>query len=375
MSARRDKRTGKHYFRFFITGKGSIYGTPGSVEYPGLSNTKKGAEEAERICRARLAAAVEKPEVETLEVFWEFYDKKMQTVGNKRGANKVSTLTAKRSHMRTHLLPRFGKTRIDQIDDLAFEDLKIDLGEKELKPKTINNIMSTLLNILTNAKLRKKIAVVPDVQWVQVPEQGYDYYNFSEAENLLVAAASSYDWACAVVLAIKTGMRLGELRGLLWDDVDLVAGRVHIRRNLVRTDGRDVEGTPKNGKSRTIDLPASAVKALKAHRHLRGKRVFCDLDGNYQTIGVWRAALYRVCRAAGLREVGWHTLRHTFASHLAMRGEPLKTIGDLMGHSSLQMTNRYAHLAPGVTRTAVAKLDEPAPVWICSGSAADDATN
>ena len=69
--------------------------------------------------------------------------------------------------------------------------------------------------------------------------------------------------------------------------------------------------------------------------------------------------LFRACKRAGLRRVGWHVLRHTFASHLAMRGVPMRTIQELMGHSSLTMALRYAHLSPDVGRDAVAMLDAP----------------
>ena len=67
--------------------------------------------------------------------------------------------------------------------------------------------------------------------------------------------------------------------------------------------------------------------------------------------------LARFCRMAGLREISWHVLRHTFASQLAMQNVPLKAIQELMGHGTIQMTMRYAHLAPGVTRSAVDLLE------------------
>jgi integrase len=212
---------------------------------------------------------------------------------------------------------------------------------------------------------------MPMVEWVKVPQQDFDFFDFEEGQRLLDAAAKLPDWRCAIVLAIKTGMRLGELRALQSQDVDLVAGKVTVCRSLWK---HDHEGTPKNGRTRVVDLPASAIAALKEHRHLRGARAFLNLDGDDYTIGEWRAALYRACRRAGLREIGWHVLRHTFASHLVMRGEPLKVVSELLGHSTITMTNRYAHLAPGATRSAVAKLDEPAPAWRCSDAAASTAT-
>src|SRR5215472_14600564 len=120
-------------------------------------------------------------------------------------------------------------------------------------------------------------------------------------------------------------------------------------------------GSPKNGRSREVPLSDETVRILKAHRHLRGELVFCDERGESLAYEAGRDPLRRACRRAGLRNVGWHTLRHTFASHLAMRGVPLKAIQELMGHSTIEMTMRYAHLSPTVKRDAVAQLDAPVP--------------
>ena len=67
--------------------------------------------------------------------------------------------------------------------------------------------------------------------------------------------------------------------------------------------------------------------------------------------------LARICRKAGLRRVGWHVLRHTYASHLVIRGATLMEVKELLGHASLDMTMRYAHLSPNARRAAVALLD------------------
>ena len=75
-------------------------------------------------------------------------------------------------------------------------------------------------------------------------------------------------------------------------------------------------------------------------------------------------AIRRLCRRAGLRIIIWHVCRHTFASHLVMRGAPLKTIQELLGHQWINMTLRYSHLTPTVKRDAVALRDRPIDeVW------------
>jgi site-specific recombinase XerD len=73
--------------------------------------------------------------------------------------------------------------------------------------------------------------------------------------------------------------------------------------------------------------------------------------------GECKHPLWSACKRAGLRRIGWHVARHSFASHLAMRGAPIKAIQELLGHATIAMTMRYAHLSPEVARDAVSLLD------------------
>ncbi len=120
-----------------------------------------------------------------------------------------------------------------------------------------------------------------------------------------------------------------------------------------------VVGTPKSGRSRELPLNDTTLAALKAHRHLRGELVFCNEDGSMLTRHQCKWPLRRAQRKAGLVSLGWHDLRHTFASHLVMRGAQLKAVQELMGHATIEMTMRYAHRSPSVKRDAVALLDRP----------------
>ena len=125
----------------------------------------------------------------------------------------------------------------------------------------------------------------------------------------------------------------------------------------------DSHGATKSGKPREIPLGIEVRTALKEHRHLRGPLVFCDMNGELLGTVDTRLPLWRACKKAGLRQIGWHALRHSFASHLVMRGASLKAVQELLGHSSIQMTMRYAHLAPEVVNETVRLLDAPSARW------------
>jgi integrase len=156
-----------------------------------------------------------------------------------------------------------------------------------------------------------------------------------------------------ITLALNTGVRRGELFALRWRAVDL-------DRRVLTVEG----ASAKSGHTRHIPLNAEAMRVLAAWRSqaVRGEFVFTanvDTNGNsnpFDNVNKgWRALL----RAAGISDFRWHDMRHDFASQLVMRGAPLNTVRDLLGHADLAMTLRYAHLAPEAKASAVGLLDSP----------------
>ena len=87
--------------------------------------------------------------------------------------------------------------------------------------------------------------------------------------------------------------------------------------------------------------------------------MFCDAEGKPFDKQNCRRPLKRALKRAALRHIGWHGLRHTFASHLAMKGVPIPAIKELLGHSTITVTMRYAHLSPQTKNSAIALLDPP----------------
>jgi integrase len=240
---------------------------------------------------------------------------------------------------------------LSQIQSAQIERFKAQKVEEGLKPKSINNYLTVLRKSLVVAHEWGLLQNVPMIRWMKAAKPGFDFLDFDEASRLV--AAADEEWRPMIVLGLKTGLRLGELRALRWEDVDLDARRLMVTQAVAR--GR--VGTPKSNRQRWIPLCTTAVEALRRHRHLRGELVFCKADGSMYKRNEAKHPLWRACKRAGLRKIGWHCLRHTFASHLVMTGVPLKAVQELLGHSTIDMTMRYAHLSPDVTREAVARLD------------------
>jgi site-specific recombinase XerD len=144
-------------------------------------------------------------------------------------------------------------------------------------------------------------------------------------------------------LALNTGLRLGELFGLVWENVNLARRVLTVSR-------------AKNGETRHVPLNGPALAALAELWQRDGGTgpVIRNADGGALTGP--RYWFEPAIRDAKIRKFSWHCLRHTFASRLVMAGVDLRTVQELMGHKSIQMTVRYSHLTPKHTLAAVERL-------------------
>jgi integrase len=332
-----------------------IFGTP-------TLNTKEAAEQAERDHIARVqnppAKPVEKKEVPKFGVFAKEF---MSTYA--LANNKPSEQRAKQNILDVWLLPRFKSTPLNEIRMREIETLKANMLEKKKSPKRINNTITVLGKILRYAAELELIDSVPRIKLLRVPPQRFDFLDFEELQRLLEAAESDPEIRVAILCGVDAGLRSGEIKGLEWGDLDLKVGLLSVRRSL----HRGILTSPKSGRERTLPMTERLRAELKDLRHLKGEAVFCKADGGRYTRAELDWRLMKVCRKAQLRWIGWHALRHTFCSHLAMRGAPPRTIQELAGHSSLGITQRYMHLTPGAAKEAIRML-EGAPPWHPGGT-------
>jgi integrase len=257
--------------------------------------------------------------------------------------------TNKRSYSRDlltvnkHLLPAFG-TRL--LRDISSWDVEKFKAQRKLAVKTtsVNRELTCLKTIFNKAILWGMVAHNPVKGIKLFKERQRDRFLMTDEIRLLLDNYPHH-YRPLVVTALHTGMRLGEILNLSWDDVDFRAKQILVRDS-------------KNGESRRIEMNDALTTELRRLKDAStGTDVFVGLTGaRLQTNAISRVHRY-VCRKAGIKDFRFHDLRHTFASHLVMNGVDLTTVSKLLGHKTLQMTLRYSHLAQAHKQKAVDTLN------------------
>jgi site-specific recombinase XerD len=245
--------------------------------------------------------------------------------------------------------------------EVPIEDLRRWFTQQEWRSGTFNRYKSTLSLIYRLGIEHKKVTTNPAKLLKRKREDNgrvrflnqfppsktrVDYLQpcSDEESRLRTVIASEYPTHMPEFeIAQHTGMRPSEQYGLVWDRVDLVRRLVTIPKS-------------KNGKMRHVPMNSVALAAFRAlFSRSRGEGpVFVNTRG--EPLKGYKHWFDPAVREAGLSTFTWYCLRHTFASRLVMAGVDLRTVAELMGHKTIQMTMRYAHLAPAHNLAAVERL-------------------
>jgi integrase len=279
---------------------------------------------------------------------------------------KPSTIIQKERILKFHVLPRYGKVRLDDFN--AVHEQRIKAETLNRSPKTTNNLLCVINGIFKAAVKLKKLEHVPLIlEMLPFESAAMDFYEPHEFEMLVDAAAKvDHQHLVFVLLCGEAGFRCGEVIAFEQTDVDYTRGVVNIRR-------AEWEGhvtLPKGGKPRAVEMTSRLADALRKNRHLNGDRVLWRNDGFPKVTQVLLSKwMSRIQRRAGLKETGGiHILRHTFCSRLAMAGAPAKAIQELAGHKDLSTTQRYMHLSPGAKSAAIRMLEKRPAFETVSGA-------
>ena len=254
------------------------------------------------------------------------------------------------------IAPYIGGLALVKLSALDVEDFYAEMKRKGIPTASRRNAALVLTNALRHAVRLKMIPAAPtaEVTKPKLAEREMRVLMDDEAKIFLTAARRSRHYAL-FALAVATGMRRGELLGLHWPDVDFDAGTVTVRRTLVMVGQEFILKEPKTKASRrTITVPAFALDALHAHRKkmvARGfadRPVFCNCRGGFiRGYNLLRCSFQPILARAGLPKLRFHDLRHTHATALLSKGQPIKAVSQRLGHSDIGITLRvYAHVLP-----------------------------
>jgi integrase len=346
LSAYKD-RHGRWRWRF--TFKGKRY----SGSAPLGSNTKATAEKLERTTLDRLVARKYDGVMPTFEQFAPRF------IAYQLEHTKPLTHLNHEHVSRNHLVPHLGKLKLDEIGVEDIDGLK---SMWKCAPSTKNMRLRVLRRCLLLAVEWGILDKAPRFKMLKLAHKTPRFFSQDEAAKLLDVALPQ--WRELLLIALRTGLRIGELRGLRWSDIDLIRRTVHVQRTSSGKAKFKAMGTTKSNRARMVPLSPDATAALAALKSPKAHPDSLVWPGRTKREARSEAgcdnAIKRMLKLAGIQErgLGWHTCRHTFASWLAIRGVSLRVIQELLGHSSITVTEIYAHLAPGATHHEhVAGLD------------------
>ena len=301
-----------------------------------------------------------------------------------RGRVALNTYEAYRTTIEKHLIPGIGSIPLAKLTPQHLQNLYREKQDTGLTRRV--QMMHAILHKALDQAVKWGLAprnVCDLVDGPRVARREMKVLSPPEVGRFLEAGKDDRLFAL-FVLAVTTGLRLGEVLGLKWGDVDMTEGMVQVQRSLqwgkVAVEGEPGERAwgyyftePKTARSRrTVVLPEVALTALRKHRiqqveeRLKLGEVWED-HGLVFTTGIGTPldpsqvrtrSFHPLLEKAGLPRIRFHDLRHTAATLLLAAGENPKVIQEMLGHSSISMTlDRYSHVIPSMQRQAAAKMD------------------
>lgn len=291
------------------------------------------------------------------------------------GNLKISSVNKYGDLLRCYILPEFGESEFSEITNQNIIDFISSLlssgGAKQqgLAPATVAEVLSTMNSIRIYA-LRREFTVSFTTECVNIKREKKEIRIFSTKEqaSLLTYLQENMDpIALGILVCFFTGIRIGELCALTWDDFSLAEGKMQVRKTMqrVRVDGLEERKTevrifePKSACSiRTIPLPEAIVGLLKKYYTPGTFLLTCEKD-RFVEPRTMQNRFKGILSSCEIPDANFHAIRHTFATRCIELGFDVKSLSEILGHASVSITmNRYVHPTMAMKSENMNRLSE-----------------
>lgn len=287
-----------------------------------------------------------------------------------RIAVKPGTYAVYARYIKNHIAPILGGVLLAELSAQRLQSFAETLTNRGLAPRTVHAVFRFLGEGLREAARQGYCtAVCSKVHLPQIISQNMRVFSLEEQRALERAARREGGNQIGVFLCLYTGLRLGEVCGLMWEDIDFQQGTLCVQRTLQRIAAAEGQSKTKlaflppksNASRRTIPLPAFVLEQLKEYRATCGKNSVYVLHNRGKTVDprTYQYQFQRLLKKAGIAPANFHALRHTFATRALEKGFDVKTLSELLGHRSAAVTlERYAHSLNEHKRSRMELLSE-----------------
>ena len=302
---------------------------------------------------------------------------------------KIKTQCDYESSIRCHLKPRLGGIKLTELRGMHIQQCYNDLARNGrvdktggLSAKTIRNIHVAFRRALEQA-VNDDLLMKTPIRGVSLPRQDKPDKKIltPEQQKSLEKECFDHPWGMVILLTLFTGMRLGEVTGLTWADVNFKEGIISVNKQAGRIQTFSTDGKKKTdlclryqtktaSSNRNIPIPPIIMEHLTKHKKeqdMHRKKfkavyndlnlVFCRENGNLLDPKTFRTFYLNTLTKAGIGHRTFHALRHTFATRALELNLNPKTVADILGHANVQTTlNTYSHVSPEIKKEVMQQI-------------------
>ena len=346
-------------------GEKAVYGYVFGKTYSEVKNKK--SEALKRI-------KIEKNQMSTQNKSTKFENIARQWLEGLKPIRKKSTIVKYMSQLKNYIIPAFGKFKLSEIsneDIISFSNKLLTAGRsgQKLSPKTVSDILSRMKSIRRFALIRGyEVNYVSNAVEIPLRQGQIRTLTNSEENKLLRYLKSHFDLtALGILLSLFTGLRIGELCALKWSDFSFGDKEFRVQRTMQRLHNLnedtakktfiDIDAPKSPSSVRKIPLPAELIKYLKL-AYVEDAYVLSGSKDKFVEPRTLENRFKRVLKKCGIEKFNFHVLRHSFATKCVELGFDIKSLSEILGHSSVNITlNRYVHPSMKLKHANMNKLN------------------